>query len=78
MTIKRQFDAIECRGDVGRLLAALVLPISDGPRVTSGSARQIRLRQPGEHASGPNLASRDNIAHEQNLYTILETLVIPL
>jgi hypothetical protein len=30
------------------------------------------LREPGEHTSGPNLASRDNVTHEQNLYTILE------
>src|SRR5262249_16210528 len=41
---------------------------------------KIGLREPGEHTSGPNLASRDNVAHNQNLYTILETLppVIPL
>jgi hypothetical protein len=26
------------------------------------------LRQPGEHTSGSNLASRDNVAHNQNLY----------
>jgi hypothetical protein len=31
------------------------------------------LRQPGEHTSGPNLASRDNVAHKPTLYTILET-----
>jgi hypothetical protein len=31
------------------------------------------LREPGEHTSGPNLASRDNVAHVQSLYTILET-----
>jgi hypothetical protein len=34
---------------------------------------KIGLREPGEHTSGPNLASRDNVAHNQNLYTILET-----
>jgi hypothetical protein len=38
------------------------------------------LREPGEHTSDPNLVSRDNVAHNQNLYTILETPppVIPL
>src|SRR5262249_52750498 len=61
-------------------VAALVLPISNRPRVTSSCAGKIGLREPGEHTSGPNLASRDNVAHNQNLYTILETLppVIPL
>jgi hypothetical protein len=45
---------------------------SDRPRVTSSCAGKIGLREPGEHTSGPNLASRDNVAHNQNLYTILE------
>ena len=80
MSIKRLFDAVERRGDIGRRIAALVLPISNRPRVTSSCARKIGLREPGEHTSGPNLASRDNVAHNQNLYTILETPppVIPL
>src|SRR5262249_38972121 len=80
MSIKRLFDAVERRGDIGRRVADLVLPISNGPRVTSSCAGKIVLREPGEHASGPNLASRDNIAHNKNLYTILETSppVIPL
>src|SRR6266487_5626483 len=80
MSIKRLFDAVERRGDIGRRVAALVLPISNRPRVTSSCARKIGLREPGEHTSGPNLASRDNVAHNQNLYTILETPppVIPL
>jgi hypothetical protein len=80
MSIKRLFDAVERRGDIGRRVAALVLPISNRPRVTSGCAGKIGLREPGEHTSGPNLASRDNVAHNQNLYTILETPppVIPL
>src|SRR5689334_21971913 len=72
MSIKRLLDAIERRGDVGRRLAALVLPITSRSRVTSSCARKIGLREPGEHTSGPNLASRDNVAHNQNLYTILE------
>src|SRR5262249_41264122 len=59
MSIKCLFDAIECRGDVGRPVAALVLPISNRPRVTSSCAGKIGLREPGEHTSGPNLASRD-------------------
>jgi hypothetical protein len=48
--------------------------------VTSRCAGKIGLREPGEHTSGPNLASRDNVAHNHNLYTILETPppVIPL
>src|SRR5258708_35710547 len=80
MSIKRLLDAIERRGDVGRRLAALVLPISNRPRVTSSCAGKIGLREPGEHTSGPNLASRDNVAHNHNLYTTLETPppVIPL
>jgi hypothetical protein len=80
MSIERLFDAVERRGDIGRRVAALVLPISNRPRVTSRCAGKIGLREPGEHTSGPNLASRDNVAHNQNLYTILETPppVIPL
>src|SRR5262245_42772306 len=68
MSIKRLFDAVERRGDIGRRVAALVLPISNGPRVTSGCAGKIGLREPGEHTSGPNLASRDNVAHNPILY----------
>jgi len=80
MSIKRLFYAVERRGDIGRRLAALVFPISHRPRVTTGCAGKIGLREPGEHTSGPNLASRDNVAHSQNLYTILEMPppVIPL
>src|SRR5262245_29966459 len=80
MSIKRLFDAVERRGDIGRRVAALVLPISNRARVTSSCAGKIGLRQPGEDTGGPNLASRDNVAHNQTLYTILETPppVIPL
>ena len=80
MSIKRLFDAVERRGDIGREIDPFVLPISNRPRVTSRCARKIGLREPGEHTSGPNLASRDNVAHNQTLYTILETPppVIPL
>jgi hypothetical protein len=73
MSIQRLFDVVECGGDIGRRLAALILPISNRPRVTSGCAGKIGLREPGEHTSGPNLASRDNVAHNETLYTILET-----
>src|SRR5215510_8191996 len=73
MSIKRLFDAVERRRDIGRRVAVLVLPISNRPRVTSGCAGKIGLRQPGEHTSGANLASRDNVAHSRTLYTILET-----
>jgi hypothetical protein len=73
MSIQRLLDAVERRGDIGGRIAALVLPISNRPRVTSSCAGEISLREPGEHTSGPNLASRDNVAHNQNLYTILET-----
>src|SRR5262245_27096419 len=73
MSIKRLFDAVERRGDIGRRVAALVLPISNRPRVTSSCAGKIGLREPGEHTRGPNLASRDNVAHSQTLYTILQT-----
>ncbi len=68
MSIERLFDAVERRGDIGRRVAALVLPISNRPRVTSSCAGKIGLREPGEHTSGPNLASRDNVAHNQTLY----------
>src|SRR5215467_15657224 len=73
MSIKRLFDAVERRGDIGRRVAALVRPRSYRPGVTSSCAGKIGLREPGEHTRGPNLASRDNVAHNQNLYTILET-----
>jgi hypothetical protein len=73
MSIKRLFDAVERRGDIGRGIVALVLPISNRPRVTFGCAGKIGLREPGEHTSGPNLASGDNVAHNQTLYTILKT-----
>jgi len=73
MSIKRLFNAVERRADIGRRVAALVLPISNRPRVTSGCAGKIGLRESGEHTSGPNLASRDNVAHNHNLYTILQT-----
>ena len=68
VSIKRLFDAIERRGDIGRRVAALVLPISYRPRVTSSCAGKIGLREPGEHTGGPNLASRDNVAHNPPLY----------
>jgi hypothetical protein len=68
MSIQRLFDVVERRGDIGRRVAALVLPISNRPRVTSSCAGKIGLREPGEHTSGPNLASRDNVAHNQTLY----------
>ena len=68
MSIKRLFDAVERRGDIGRRVAALVLPISNRPRVTSGCAGKLRLGEPGEHTSGPNLASRDNVAHNPRIY----------
>jgi hypothetical protein len=66
MSIKRLFDAVERRGDIGRRVAALVFPISNRPRVTSSRAGKIGLREPGEHTSGPNLASRNNVAHGMN------------
>ena len=40
--------------------------------MTSSCAGKIGLREPGEHTSVSNLASRDNVAHKPNLYTILE------
>src|SRR5262245_48084776 len=71
MSIQRLFDVVECGGDIGRRVAALVLPISNRPRVTSSCAGKIGLREPGEHTSGPNLASRNNVAHYPTLYTNL-------
>src|SRR6266404_8845949 len=72
MAIKRLFDAVECRGDIGRRVATFALPISNRTRVKSSCAGKTGLREPGEHTSGPNLVSRDNVAHNPNLYTILE------
>jgi hypothetical protein len=63
MSIKRLFDAVERRGDIGRRVVALVFPISNRPGVTSSCAGKIGLREPGEHTSGPNLSSRNNVAH---------------
>jgi hypothetical protein len=65
MSIKCLFDAVERRGDIGRRIAALALPISNRPRVTSSCAGKLRLREAGEHTSGPNLASRDNVAQDR-------------
>src|SRR5262249_41541058 len=73
MSIKRLFNAVERRGDIGRRVAALALPISNRPRMTSSCTGKARLRETREHTTGPNLASRDNVAHSQTLYTILET-----
>src|SRR5262249_14398899 len=73
MSSKRLLNAVERRGDIGRRVAALVLPISNRPRVTSRCAGKIGLREAGEHTRGPNLASRDNVGHNQDLYTIPET-----
>src|SRR5260221_6868315 len=73
MSIKRLLDAVERRGDIGRRVAAFVLQISNRRRVTSSCTGKIRLREPGEHTSGPNLVSRHNVAHSQTLCTILET-----
>jgi hypothetical protein len=67
MSIKRLLNAVERRGDIGRRVAALVLPISNRTRVTSSCAGKIGLREPGEHTSGPNLASRNNVAHSLTL-----------
>jgi hypothetical protein len=67
MSIKRLFDAVERRDDIGRRVAALVLPISNRARVTSGCAGKIGLREPGEYTSGSNLASRDKVAHSKTL-----------
>ena len=44
------------RGDIGRRVAALVLPISNRARVTSSCAGKIGLREPGEvHAKRPGI-----------------------
>src|SRR5262245_16161780 len=63
ISIKRLLDGRERRGDIGWRVAALVLPVSNRSRVTSRCAGKLGLREPGERTSGPNLASRNNIAH---------------
>jgi len=45
MSIKCLFDAVERSEDLGRLIAALVLPISNRPRVTSCCAGKLRPAQ---------------------------------
>jgi hypothetical protein len=67
MSIKRLLDAIERRGDIGWRVAVLAFPIANRPRVTSSCTGKIGLREPGEHTRGPNLASRNNVAHSQTL-----------
>src|SRR5262249_45866541 len=73
VSVKRALNAVERRGDIGRRVVVLVLPISNRARMTSNCTGKIGLREPGEYARGPNLASRDNVAHIQSLYTLLET-----
>src|SRR5262249_58370070 len=77
VSIERLFDAVERRGDIGRWVAAFVLPISNRARVTSSCAGKIGLCDPGEHTSGPNLASRDNVAHNQNYIRFCELVPRP-
>jgi len=71
MSIKRLLDVVERRGDIGRWVVALVLPISNRPRMTSNCTGKVGLREPGEHTTGPNLVSRDNVAHARLYKTIL-------
>src|SRR5262249_23947235 len=73
MSIKRLFDAVERRGDIGGRVPALVLPIRMRSRVPASGAGKSGWREPGEHPGGPNLASRDDVPHNPTLYTILET-----
>jgi hypothetical protein len=42
--------------------------------MTSSCTGKLGLRDSGEHTSSPNLASRNNVAHNQPVYTIPETL----
>jgi len=63
MSIERLLDTVERRGDTSGRFAARVLPISNRLRVTSNCTGKIGLREPGEHTSCPDLASRDNVAH---------------
>jgi hypothetical protein len=46
MSIKRLFDAVERRGDIGWRVAALILPITNRSRVTSRCAGKVGLREP--------------------------------
>jgi hypothetical protein len=78
--IERLLDAVQRRRDIRRRVAALVLPISNRPSMTSSCAGKVGLGEPGEHTSGPNLASRDNVAHIGilNDSRIVGTLSVPL
>ena len=57
MSIKRLFDAVERRGDIGRRVAALVLPISNRPRVTlmAASISPARLAWASTASTMPSL-----------------------
>jgi hypothetical protein len=68
MSIKRLLDAVERRDDISRWVAAFALPIPNGPRVTSSFTGKLGLREPGQHASSPNLASRDNVVHGLTIF----------
>ena len=71
-----RLSACSMLSSVEATLVGALLPLSSQYRtdrgVTSSCAGKIGLREPGQYTSGPNLASRDNVAHDQNLYTILE------
>jgi len=73
MSIKRLFDAVERRGDIGRRIAAFALPISNRPRVTSSCAGKIGLREPGECIRAARIWRPETMLLISELYTILET-----
>ena len=63
--IERLLNAVERSGDIGRWIAALALPISDRPRVTSHYTGKLGLGEPSKHTASPNLPPRNNVGHDQ-------------
>jgi hypothetical protein len=64
MSLKRLFDAVERRDDIGRRLSALILPISHRPRVTFSSTGKIGLREPSvEHGRGKGGRPAASLTH---------------
>src|SRR5262245_567272 len=66
-----QRDAVERTDESTRQVSAadLVFQITSRPSVTSGCPGTFGLSEPDEHTTCPNLACRDNVTHNQTLYT---------
>src|SRR5205809_3203624 len=78
MLIKRLLDVVERRGDIGRRVAALVLPISNRPRMTSSCPHQ-RSQHPEARSAAPDLpASLSSEARTISLPSKVTFQILPL